>query len=553
MESGGPMPDSLVDPQDDHKVSIQHGAEVWEGRKAYGPAGFAGLFTNPYTLLFAAFISLGGVLFGYDQGVVSVILTENQFLARFPRVAETSSGAGFWKGLMTAMIELGALIGALNQGWIADKYSRKYSVVIAAILFAIGSVIQTASVSYAMLVIGRLVGGLGIGMLSMVAPLYISEISPPEIRGTLLVLEELSIVSGIVVAFWITYGTRYIANEWAWRLPFLLQIFPAIVLGLGIIFLPFSPRWLVSQGRIDEALDTLGILRQLPNTDDRVQQEWYDIRVEDLFHKETSALRHPNLQDGSVSARAKLEILSWLDCFKHGCWRRTHIGIGIMFFQQLVGINALIYYSPTLFKTMGLDYSMQLIMSGILNVTQLVGVFSSLWTMDRFGRRPLLLSGSLLMTISHVLIAILVGKYSHDWTAHRSAGWTSVAFLLFYMLSFGASWGPVPWALPAEIFPSSLRAKGVALSTCSNWLNNFIVGLITPPLVQNTGFGAYTFFAIFCLLSLVWTQLFVPETRGRTLEQMDHVFKNTVSEQEESRRKAIETDLLGHSGQRPDE
>ena len=552
MESGGPMPDSLVDPQDDHKVSIQHGAEVWEGRKAYGPAGFAGLFTNPYTLLFAAFISLGGVLFGYDQGVVSVILTENQFLARFPRVAETSSGAGFWKGLMTAMIELGALIGALNQGWIADKYSRKYSVVMAAILFAIGSVIQTASVSYAMLVVGRLVGGLGIGMLSMVAPLYISEISPPEIRGTLLVLEELSIVSGIVVAFWITYGTRYIANEWAWRLPFLLQIFPAIVLGLGIIFLPFSPRWLVSQGRIDEALNTLGILRQLPNTDDRVQQEWYDIRVEDLFHKETSALRHPNLQDGTVSARAKLEILSWLDCFKHGCWRRTHIGIGIMFFQQLVGINALIYYSPTLFKTMGLDYSMQLIMSGILNVTQLVGVFSSLWTMDRFGRRPLLLSGSLLMTISHVLIAILVGKYSHDWTAHRSAGWTSVVFLLFYMLSFGASWGPVPWALPAEIFPSSLRAKGVALSTCSNWLNNFIVGLITPPLVQNTGFGAYTFFAIFCLLSLVWTQLFVPETRGRTLEQMDHVFKNTVSEQEESRRKAIETDLLGHSGQRPD-
>lgn len=553
MESGGPMPDSLVDPPDDHKVSIQHGAEVWEGRKAYGPAGFAGLFTNPYTLLFAAFISLGGVLFGYDQGVVSVILTENQFLACFPRIAETSSGAGFWKGLMTAMIELGALIGALNQGWIADKYSRKYSVVMAAILFAIGSVIQTASVSYAMLVVGRLVGGLGIGMLSMVAPLYISEISPPEIRGTLLVLEELSIVSGIVVAFWITYGTRYIANEWAWRLPFLLQIFPAMVLGLGIIFLPFSPRWLVSQGRIEEALNTLGILRQLPNTDDRVQQEWYDIRVEDLFHKETSALRHPNLQDGTVSVRAKLEILSWLDCFKHGCWRRTHIGIGIMFFQQLVGINALIYYSPTLFKTMGLDYSMQLIMSGILNVTQLVGVFSSLWTMDRFGRRPLLLSGSLLMTISHVLIAILVGKYSHDWTAHRSAGWTSVAFLLFYMLSFGASWGPVPWALPAEIFPSSLRAKGVALSTCSNWLNNFIVGLITPPLVQNTGFGAYTFFAIFCLLSLVWTQLFVPETRGRTLEQMDHVFKDIVSEQEESRRKAIETDLFSHSGQRPDE
>ena len=548
MESGMPTPDSVADSPDDDKDLIHREGEVGKQCQTYGAAGFAGLLNNSYTLLFSVFISLGGLLFGYDQGVVSVILTENQFLARFPSVAETASGAGFWKGLMTAMIELGALIGAFNQGWIADKYSRKYSIVIAAIFFSIGSIIQTSSVAYSMLVTGRLVGGIGIGMLSMVAPLYISEISPPEIRGTLLVLEELSIVSGIVIAFWITYGTRFITNEWAWRLPFLLQIFPAIVLGLGILFLPFSPRWLVSKGRLDEALDTLGALRQLPISDARVRQEWYDIRVEDQFHKETSALRHPNLQHDSVSARAKLEIASWLDCFKSGCWRRTHVGMGVMFWQQTVGINALIYYSPTLFKTMGLDYSMQLIMSGVLNVTQLVGVMSSLWTMDRFGRRPLLLLGSLLMTVSHVVIAILVGKYSHDWPVHRSAGWTSVAFLLFYMLSFGGSWGPVPWALPAEIFPSSLRAKGVALSTCSNWLNNFIIGLITPPLVQNTGFGTYVFFATFCLLSLVWTHIFVPETRGCTLEQMDHVFKDVVSEHDECRRKAIASDLLNRSG-----
>ena len=124
---------------------------------------------------------------------------------------------------------------------------------------------------------------------------------------------------------------------------------------------------------------------------------------------------------------------------------------------------------------MGLSYSMQLIMSGVLNIIQLFGVASSIWTMDRFGRRPLLLWGSFFMTVSHVVIAILVGKFSKNWPAHRAEGWISVAFLLFYMLSFGASWGPVPWALPSEIFPSSLRAKGVALSTCSNWFNNFII------------------------------------------------------------------------------
>ena len=200
---------------------------------------------------------------------------------------------------------------------------------------------------------------------------------------------------------------------------------------------------------------------------------------------------------------------------------------------------------------MGLDYSMQLIMSGVLNVTQLVGVITSLWTMDRFGRRPLLLWGSLCMTLSHVIIAVLVGMFSSDWPVHRPEGWVSVAFLLFYMFSFGASWGPVPWAMPSEIFPSSVRAKGVALSTCSNWLNNFIIGLITPPLVQNTGFGAYTFFAVFCLLSFIWTLYFVPETRGRTLEAMDHVFKDIASEDEESRRKTIERELLGNSGLTP--
>ncbi|KAI9722624.1 MAG: hypothetical protein M1812_001555 [Candelaria pacifica] len=530
-------------PSDEITVA-HHDRAVWDERETYGPPGFRGLFTSHYVALCAAFSAIGGLLFGYDQGVVSVILVMPQFLDRFPQVSETASGAGFKKGLLTAMIELGAFIGALNQGWIADKISRKYSIVVAVIIFTVGSALQTAAVDYAMLVVARLIGGLAIGMLSMVAPVYIAEISPPEIRGALLVLEEFSIVLGIVVAFWITYGTQYIGSEWAWRLPFLLQIIPGLVLGIGIVFLPFSPRWLASKGRDQEALQSLGKLRQLPTSDQRVRQEWYDIRAEVAFHKEVSVERHPDLQDRRKSSRAKLEVVSWVDCFKRGCWRRTHVGIGLMFFQQFVGINALIYYSPTLFETMGLDHSMQLIMSGVLNITQLVGVSTSIWTMDRFGRLPLLLWGSLMMFISHFIIAILVGKFSDDWPSHRPEGWASVAFLLFYMLSFGASWGPVPWAMPSEIFPSSLRAKGVALSTCSNWLNNFIIGLITPPLVQNTGFGAYTFFAVFCLLSLVWTYFFVPETNGRTLEQMDHVFKDISSEVEEARRRRIEGEII---------
>lgn len=202
--------------------------------------------------------------------------------------------------------------------------------------------------------------------------MYISEISPPEIRGTLLVLEEFSIIVGIVVAFWITYGTKNITNEWSWRLPFLLQILPGLVLGCGIVFLPFSPRWLGSKGRDEEALVALAQLRRLPVTDPRVQQEWFDIRAEARLVKEISNERHPNLQDGTRTSRLKLELASWADLFKKGCLRRTHVGVGIMFFQQFVGINALIYYSPTLFETMGLNSSMQLIMSGVLNIMQLV-------------------------------------------------------------------------------------------------------------------------------------------------------------------------------------
>jgi MFS family permease len=145
-----------------------------------------------------------------------------------------------------------------------------------------------------------------------------------------------------------------------------------------------------------------------------------------------------------------------------------------------VGINALIYYSPSLFKTLGQDYEMQLLLSGIINCTQLAGVVTSLWTMDRFGRRPLLLWGAALMFIAHMIIAVLVGKFSHAWADYKTEGWVAVAFLFFYMFSFGATWGPVPWAMPSEIFPSSLRAKGVALSTCSNWLNNFIIVSLCP-------------------------------------------------------------------------
>lgn len=239
------------------------------------------------------------------------------------------------------------------------------------------------------------------------------------------------------------------AGEWAWRLPFLLQMVPGFILATGVLFLPFSPRWLASKDRNEEALHSLSRLRRLPTTDRRVRQEYMDILAEVRFHHQISAEKHPDLQGQGTKDALLLELASWADCFGKNCWRRTHIAILVPFFQQFVGVNALIYYSPTLFETMGFDLDIQLIMSGVLNTLQLFGVVGTIWTMDTLGRRKLLFAGSVVMAISHIIIAVLVGLYSSNWAAHQTQGWVSAAFLLVYMVAFGSTWGPVGWALPS--------------------------------------------------------------------------------------------------------
>lgn len=395
---------------------------------SYGPDGIKGLVSSPFVFGAAFLASLGGFSFGYDQGVISIVNVMPQFYAAFPEVSPDHPGSGFNKGFMTAMLEFGAFLGCFFMPKLCDKISRKWALTVVVGIFIIGAIIQTTAPNYGTLVAGRTIGGIGVGTLALGAPLYISEISPPNLRGTLLVLESISIVSGVVLSYWLCFGTRYMSGEIAFRLPFGLQMVCAAILGTCIHLFPFSPRWLSLVGRDDEALQSLAKLRRLPETDERVQIEWRGIMAEVEFQKVLQDRLHPG------KSGFKLELLQWKDLFTKKVMRRTLVGCGVAFFQQFSGVNAFIYYAPTLFASLGSSYEMSLILAGALNIVQLVAVAICFAIIDKVGRRPLAIYGAVGMTTVYVIMTALVGIYGSNWPAHSSAGWACVAMACEYLL-----------------------------------------------------------------------------------------------------------------------
>ncbi|KAG6897046.1 hypothetical protein C0992_004455 [Termitomyces sp. T32_za158] len=260
-------------------------------RSLAGESGWTGLVRNRRIFAIAVFASLGGLLYGYNQGVFSGVLAMHSFDVRMASAVDNTG----LKGWLVAILELGAWAGVLMTGYLADKLSRKYTILL-----------------------GRFVTGLGVGSLSMAVPLYNAEIAPPEVRGSLVALQQLAITFGIMVSFWIDYGTNFIGGtstaqkEAAWRLPLALQLVPAVILGIGILFMPFSPRWLVNQGRDEEALAVLSRARGVAPDSDLVQLEFLEIRAQYIFEKETSQAKFPDYQDGSFSSNFKLGLFDYL-------------------------------------------------------------------------------------------------------------------------------------------------------------------------------------------------------------------------------------------------
>lgn len=315
-----------------------------------------------------------------------------------------------------------------------------------------------------------------------------------------------------------TFGTRFIDGQASFRLPFGLQMVCATILGVGIHMFPHSPRWLALVDRQEQCLASLSKLRGLPRTDERVQTEFSEIITEIASQKQMLELIHPCLTG------FKLELSSWADLFARRNWRRTIVACGVTFFQQFSGINAFIYYAPTLFEDIGQTSEMSLILSGVFNILQLVAVCVCFVIIDKVGRKPLAIFGGFGTAAAYVVIAVLDAKYGSDWTAHKDAGWACVAMAFVFISIYGVTYSPLGWSLPSEVYPNYSRAKGVGLATSVTWISNFIVGVVTPPMLSSIGYGIYIFFAAFCFLAGLWAVFLLPETGGKTLEQLDEVF-----------------------------
>jgi MFS family permease len=398
------------------------------------------------------------------------------FGARFPRIYSES---GF-KGWFTSVLLLFAWFGSLVNAPISDNFGRKRSMIFAVVIFLVGSAVQAGAVNTAMIFVGRSITGFPIGMLTMVVPQYIAETSIPAVRGTLVVLQQLSITLGILVSYWLEYGTHYIGgtrcdpstpysggsasfrtfdpyhdvgpkgctgqSDASWRVPFALQILPAMVLGIGICFFPESPRFWLMTGKEDKAVAALSKIRRLQPADQGLRNEFLAIKAEVLFEHSLVAEKFHGWSGFKLWTAQYYALVSTWPSF-----RRLAIGCCIMFFQQFMGCNAMIYYAPTIFAQLGLSgNTTSLLATGVYGIVNTLSTLPALFLIDRVGRRPLLMCGAMGTFISLVIVGAIIAGFS-DLASNKSAGWTGIAFIYIYDINFSYSFAPIGWVLPSEL------------------------------------------------------------------------------------------------------
>ncbi|KAK4245979.1 general substrate transporter [Corynascus novoguineensis] len=474
----------------------------------------------------SALAVLGGALFGFDISSMSAIISTQPYLCQFNQRGFDERGrclgpTSNTQGGITAAMPGGSLVGAVVSGWLSDRCGRKRAIMVGSGFWIVGSGLICASVNLPMLAVGRFVNGFAVGICSAQVPVYITEIAPPTVRGRLVAMQQWAVTWGILIMYFICFGCSYIDGVGAFRIPWGLQMLPAIYLGIGLAFEPESPRWLLKKGREEEAQNILCHLHGGGDVNSPfVQRELEEIKA-------------------TISEEHKHADASWFELFTSNMMNRTLIGVFTQVWSQLTGMNVMMYYITYVFTMAGLSKpgtNDVLIPSSVSFIINVVMTVPALMWMDRWGRRPPLLIGSALMCLWLTLTAIIFGVYSRQpnpgefasasesMVVSGPAARVIIAATCLFVATFAPTWGPVSWAYPPELFPLRLRGKAVALATSANWAFNFALAYFVPPAFENITWKTYVIFAVFCAVMYLHVYFLFPETANKTLEEIEQIF-----------------------------
>ncbi|ESZ95967.1 sugar transporter [Sclerotinia borealis F-4128] len=466
---------------------------------------FAGLHGRKLGLLVSTIATTGFLLFGYDQGVMSGIIAADPFNAYFPETKDNS----VYQGFVTAIYEIGCLFGAIFILWFGDSTGRRRAMMLGGFIMIIGVIVQCTAIkgsnATAQFIVGRIITGIGNGINTSTIPTYQAECSRSSNRGLLICIEGGVIAFGTMIAYWIDYGASYGPDNLTWRFPIAFQIVFGVILIVGTYFLPESPRWLLAKERHEEGVDVIAALSGLENHDPQVQLE--------------KTIIMDSIMASGAATKTPFSALFTGGKTQH--FRRMLLGSSSQFFQQLGGCNAVIYYFPILFETsIGTTKNMALLLGGINMIVYSIFATVSWFIIEKAGRRKLFLIGTVGQCLSMVLVFACLIPLNGNGPSAKGAG----VGLFTYIAFFGATWLPLPWLYPAEINPLRTRSRANAVSTCSNWLFNFTIVMVTPIMIANISWGTYLFFAVVNACFIPFIYFFYPETKRRSLEEIDIIF-----------------------------
>ncbi|CZT25677.1 probable sugar transporter STL1 [Ramularia collo-cygni] len=448
----------------------------------------------------------GFLLFGYDQGVMSGIITEPRFLQQFPQM-DPQNKSGAIQALVVAIYEIGCLLGSGLIIFVGDKLGRRKSVLIGTLIMLVGTALQATASTLGHMIVGRIVTGFGNGMNTSSIPVWQSEMAPPKIRGFLVLFEGALITGGIMISYWINYGFWFVdQSSFQWRFPIAFQAVFGIMLIIGVLLYPESPRWLIKHGNPDAAREILAVLEDKSPEDLVIIA---DVEEMDRVNKIVSANK---LTPKELFSNGK-EMNLW----------RLSVACLSQAFQQLGGLNLVTYYATTVFEgSLQFDAELSRLMTGFLGTEFFLAALVALFVVDRLGRRVLMLWGAIGMGVCLLVVGTCLSQAT---PTYKAPAYIATVFIFIYNTFFAIGWLGVTWLYPAEVTPIRIRAEANGFSTCSNWLINYAVVQLAPIMINKIAWKTYFVFMCFNFFHVPVVYWFFPETNGYKLEAMDAIFE----------------------------